>query len=182
MNILFILDYKTYKDNLFETALKASYYADKIWFRIKDLDSILMLNLAFKLKQLLPTKDLIISERADIALITQFKGVHLGSNSIPPDVIKSTFPSLTVGYSAHSLDEICSIEADYYTLSPIFYTKKDYQVSPLGLIDVSSTGKKIYALGGINKENVKSLIGLGYYGFAGISFLNDLQYIKSFLK
>lgn len=182
MKILFILDYNTYKDNLFDVAYKASYYVDSIWFRIKNIDAKIILNLAQKLRDILPNKTLILSERSDIAYLAKFNCVHLGSASIPTDIVKSSFPNLLVGYSAHSLQEIETINADYYTLSPIFFTKKDYPVVPLGPIDVSYFSKKIYALGGINKENVCELLGLGFTGIAGISFLDDLPTIKALLN
>ncbi len=182
MKILFILDYNTYKDNLVDIAHKASFYSDKIWFRIKNIDAITVLHLSKKLRDTLPNSTLILSDRADIAHLARFNGVHLGASSIPPEIIKNTFPNLTVGYSAHSLKELELVNADYYTLSPIFFTKKDYPVVPIGPIDVRNYNKKIYALGGINKENVSKLLNLGFHGIAGISFLDDLPDIKSLLN
>jgi len=178
MKILFVLDYDRYKNELFSVAEKAAEYADYIWFRIKYQDDKTILNLAERLRRYLINKKLILSERADLALIIGFNGVHLGANSIPPEVIKQKFNSLTVGYSTHSIDEINSVTADYYTLSPIFDTKKDYEVKPLGLVNVTKLNKNIYALGGINRGNAKLLKDLGFCGVAGITFLSDLEMLK----
>ena len=80
-----------------------------------------------------------------------------------------------VGYSSHCADEINKINADYYTLSPVFYTPKDYNVNPLGIIDYNKS-KKVFALGGINLENLDKIKN-HFYGFAGIRIINDI--IKS---
>ncbi|MCA1933101.1 MAG: thiamine phosphate synthase [Calditerrivibrio sp.] len=179
MKIIFILDYKTYYNSLFEVAYEASNYADTLWFRIKDVDAKIVIELCRKLRRMLPDKELFLSERADIASICEFDGVHLGANSIKPEIIKGKFNRLIVGYSAHSLKEIEEIEADYFTLSPIFWTKKDYKVNPLGPLDVRNIGKKVFALGGIKASNCSRIIGLGYSGIAGISLLEDLPHIKN---
>ncbi len=182
MKILFVLDYLTFKENLFFTAEKASKYADFIWFRIKNEEADKIYKLSVKLMSLFPNVKFILSERADIAFSANFFGVHLNSFYIPPDKIKKSFPSLNVSYSAHSIDEILEINCDFYTLSPIFYTEKPYEVKPLGVIDVSCYNKKIFALGGINKNNVSELQDKGFYGVAGIGFIDDLKIIKNVLS
>ncbi len=79
---------------------------------------------------------------------------------------------LITGYSSHSINEIDNINADYYTLSPIFHTQKDYEVTPLGIIDYNKT-KKVFALGGINIENLDKIKD-HFYGFAGIRIVQDI--------
>lgn len=181
MEIMFVLDYSTYASSFFDVALTASVYADIIWLRIKHIDASLVLSLSLKLRSLLPDTPLYLSERADIADICKFNGVHLGAGSIPVDVVKRNFKNLKVGYSAHSTDEITRLNADYFTLSPIFPTKKVYEVRPLGTVNVSRLGKNVFALGGINIKNIEELKGLGFKGVAGISFLEDLPHIKYLL-
>lgn len=179
MKIMFILDYNRYCEKLFEVAYNASNFSDILWFRIKGVDARVILELCKKLRKMVPDKELFLSERADIASICEFDGVHLGKNSLKPEIIKEKFNRLIIGYSAHSLDEIESVKADYFTLSPIFWTEKDYKVNPLGVLDVKHTGKKIFALGGINLSNCSQIIGMGYSGVAGISLLEDLPHIKN---
>ncbi len=177
MKILFVLDYETFKNNLFETAKKASPYSDYIWFRIKNQDAKLIYDLSLKLRNGFQNK-FILSERADIANAVGFHGVHLNKSSISPGIIKKSFPGLNISYSAHSLSEIEKLNCDFFTLSPIFFTYKPYEVKPLGVLNVKNTGKKIFALGGINSENIFKLKGKGFYGIAGISFINQIEKIK----
>ncbi len=107
-----------------------------------------------------------------------YQAVHLGATS-DIESVRQSYPELTVGYSAHSLVEIRDKHADYYTLSPIFHTDKEYEVKPLGPVDVSPLGREVYALGGITSENASRLAGLGYTGVAGISFYKELELLSS---
>jgi len=181
--IIFILDYESFKDRLFDIALNAASYADKIWFRIKSADAASIFKLAKGIRNILPDKYLILSERADIAHILNYNAVHLNHSCSKLVWLKKIFPTLDFGYSAHNILEIKEKkDFDYFTLSPIFMTNKTYEVKPLGVIDVSSINKKIYALGGINLSNVNSLKNKGYSGIAGISLYNCIEDIKKSLS
>jgi thiamine-phosphate pyrophosphorylase len=172
VKILFILDHATFQDDYLTVAKAAAPYADMIWYRFKSGSSAMILSRAKKLREILPDSTLILSERADIATMAGFNGVHLNSRSIPPSVIKGRFPNLIVGYSAHSVAE-CHVAADYITLSPIFHTEKPYTVHPLGAIDAPAAN--VYALGGISIDNIAQLAGKGYAGVAGISLYKDVE-------
>ncbi|MEC9491347.1 thiamine phosphate synthase [Flexistipes sp.] len=176
--IIVVLDFDTFKDTLFETALYAAKFDVCIWLRIKGKSGRFVFNTAYKIRKLVPQTHLILSERADIAHVCSFEGVHLNAGSPPPQEIKLSFPDLKVGYSAHSKQEIHKTEADYYTLSPLFYTKKNYPVAPLKNIDITGINKKIYALGGINSSNISKVKDMGFYGAAGISFVQELPQMK----
>jgi thiamine-phosphate pyrophosphorylase len=182
MKILFVLDFDTYKENYIEVAEKAQKYVDIIWFRVKNLEANKIYDLAGLLRKKLPNAFLSISERADIAELLNFNAVHLNSRSISPEIIKLKYPEIEIGYSAHFLDELNNVKADFYTLSPIYYTKKDYEVKPLGEIDLSNINKKVFALGGISKNNIENIKRCGFYGIAGISFFNDLNLIYKIIK
>jgi thiamine-phosphate pyrophosphorylase len=181
MKILFVLDYNTFKNDLFDTAKKASVHADLIWFRIKDENADKIYNLSFGLKKNFSDVKFILSDRADIAEAAGFYGVHLNSRSIPPEKIKNKFPNLNVSYSAHNLTEINNLHCDFFTLSPIFETPKPYKITPIGVINVEPVNKKIYALGGINLSNLSDIRKCGFYGIAGIRFINELDLIKQIL-
>jgi len=181
--VIFILDYNTFKDNLFEVASAAANFCDKIWFRIKGIDGATIYNLSKRLRKQFSSKYLIISELVDMAVVLKFNAVHLNRDTSKLVYLKKRFQSLDFGYSAHSILEIEENDRfDYFTLSPIFFTKKDYKVSPLGVLDVKSLNKNIYALGGINIENVSLLKDKGYKGVAGISFFSCLEDIYKYVN
>ncbi|MBC7196893.1 MAG: hypothetical protein H5U39_06540, partial [Deferribacterales bacterium] len=70
--VIFILDYNTYKDNLFEVANTAANFCDKIWFRIKGVDGATIYDLSKRLRKQFSSKYLIISEFVDMAVVLKF--------------------------------------------------------------------------------------------------------------
>jgi thiamine-phosphate pyrophosphorylase len=179
MKIVQIVDYQTFGDDFLDIAKSCADHADTIWFRIKGLDGSLIYEEAKRLRLALPNADLVLSDRADIAAMLGYDGVQLGAFTMPTDAVKYTYPQLKVGYSAHSIEEIKTVNADYYTLSPLFFTKKDYEVKPLGVVDVSGLGKEVYGLGGISSDNVSEVKEKGYTGIAGISFHKCISDLRS---
>lgn len=179
MKIMLVLDHDTFGENCIDVAIECAPCADVIWFRIKD--EMLVEREAEKLRKALPDAFLSLSLDADTADRLGYDAVQLGAGSDIPSV-REKYPSLKIGYSAHSVPEINDKDADYYTLSPIFFTKKDYEVNPLGVIDVSQLDKEIFALGGISSENVSELKGKGFAGIAGISLYKDIEQLKSLLS
>lgn len=176
MKIIQVLDYNYFGEGYLEIAKSAERYVDIIWFRIKDRQDIY--EKAKRLRDKLPNAFLVLSLNAEIASELGYQGVQLGVDS-DIDSIRHEYPNLKIGYSAHSIDEIRDKNADYFTLSPIFHTEKDFLVKPLGLIDVSGINKVIYGLGGISSENFNKLHGLGFSGVAGISFYKELAKLRS---
>lgn len=174
LKFLAVVDYETFGDEYINVAERVAERAEMIWFRSKSLTAEEMTLKAEKLRKQLPDAFLILSERPDIAHITGFDGVHLNIKSLPPENVLETFPQLLTGYSAHSLEEIERIQADYFTLSPIFITEKSYEVKPLGVIDVTKTEKKVFALGGVTASALPSLNENGYYGYAGIGIIKGM--------
>jgi len=179
MKIVQIIDYKTFGDSFIDVAKSVVDDADLLWFRIKNLPANEIYNRAMQLRMALPDTAMVLSDRADIAKMAAFQGVHLGESTIQPEALRESFPELLLGYSAHSLDEIKSVDADYFTLSPLFHTEKDYEVKPIGVVDVNGLGKNIFALGGISPDNVSELKGKGYIGVAGISFHKSISQLKA---
>jgi len=170
-----VIDFDTFKEEYIEIARKSAKFADIIWFRIKGRTDIY--ERAKKLREALPDSFLSLSVDADIAYGLGYESVQLNGKS-DVDAVRKKYPSLKLGYSAHNRDEIAEKNADYFTISPVFYTSKNYEVKPIGVSDVSDMGKEIFAMGGINPDNVHQLKGLGYAGVAGISFYNEIEEVK----
>ncbi len=172
MNIITVLDHSVYLDNYLDIAEKIDGKSSHIWYRIKGVDKVEIFNRAKKLRAKVCNSKLILSENATTATILNFDGVHLNSSSIDVGVIKKVFNNLIVGYSAHSVDEIDKIDADYFTLSPI-YKSKYSGINPLGEISIDSC-KKVYALGGVTLSHYDNVLLKGFTGIAGISLIDEL--------
>lgn len=170
LNFLAVLDDDFFKEKIFETAEKLDGTAEIIWFRFKNYNNIH--TKLTKIRKIVKKSTLILSRDYILAEKYSFDGVHLNKDTIKNYNIIKSETKLMVGYSSHSADEINKINADYYTLSPVFYTPKDYNVNPLGIIDYDKS-KKVFALGGINLENL-DIIKDHFYGFAGIRIINDI--------
>ena len=95
-------------------------------------------------------------------------GVHLSFNSktLPLEIPQS----LRVSYSCHSIEECKEVRgrSEYSFLSPIFpsiskqgYSKK-WNRKELGQTELS----KVFALGGVKKENVSEVVAFGFGGAA----------------
>ena len=158
-----------------------------IQIREKKLSAKLVFKLAVKAVELSrdSATEILINDRADIALAANAGGVHLTSQSLPPRIIRQNFPSnLLVGVSAHTLAEAATARtdsADFVTFSPIFTTpSKENYGAPQGLEKLAEVCRKlepfpIIALGGIDKTNFTEVIKRGARGFAAIRFLSETE-------
>jgi len=140
--------------------------------QIKKYDSIEIL----KIKNFLKPKKVkfFISNNIKLAIRLDLDGVYLSSfNKSLTHLAFSLKKKFMIIGSAHNLKQIRIKElqnTQLIFLSSIFKKNKNYLgINKFKLIS-NYTKKKIIALGGINKENLKSLKMISSYGFAGISF------------
>jgi thiamine-phosphate pyrophosphorylase len=112
---------------------------------------------------------LILNDRADLAALVGW-GVHVGQDDLAPaDVRLLITPAKVVGLSTHSDDQVIlanASDADYIAIGPVFATSTKQNASPIvGLEGVrrarSLTQKPIVAIGGITRENARSVIAAG---------------------
>lgn len=124
----------------------------------------------------------VVNDRLDVALAARTQGVHLGTHSLPVDIVRRITPGgFVVGASCHSLGEALAAQsggADYIVLGPIFPTPSKLQYgSPLGLATLREVtgrlGIPVFALGGISVDLVADCIDHGAAGIAGIRIFQD---------
>ena len=134
------------------------------------------INKLLKLKNFLRKKGnkFFISNNFKLALKLRLDGVYIPSfNNKFSHLAYSTFSNFTVIGSAHNLKEIKIKELQKVQsifISSLFKKNKNY----LGLYKFKIlrkyTQKKVVALGGISKKNLRKIALLGQLDFAGISF------------
>jgi len=111
----------------------------------------------------------IINDRIDIACLSEADGVHLGQNDVyPDDVTKITDKKLIIGTSNALIEEINISEknnSSYIAIGSIFptITKNNTRPASLELLKQAKNicSKPIVAIGGINQQNIESVIETG---------------------
>ena len=149
-------------------------------YRNKDGDTRAMVKHAREIKRVLEGKvTLIMNDRADICVAMGYDGVHLGQEDLPPDGARLVVGERIVGVSTHNREQLKLAEespADYVAIGPVFPTtgKKNPDVV-VGLDGVRMarriTKKSLVAIGGITRQNAKSVFEAGADSVAVISDL-----------
>jgi thiamine-phosphate pyrophosphorylase len=126
------------------------------------------------------TARLIMNDRADLALVAEFDGVHVGQDDLLPESVRSMIGTdRWLGVSTHNpgqLTEADQTSADYLAIGPVFSTSSKDKPDPVvGLEGVRQarqlTRKPLVAIGGITRANAASVIEAGADSVAVISDL-----------
>ena len=119
----------------------------------------------------------IINDRLDIAQVVGADGVHLGQSDMPiektREILKDKF---LIGATARNVEEAKRAEllgADYIGSGAIFGTSTKDNAKKLEMEDlkkiVASIKIPVFAIGGININNVSSLKNIGLQGICAVS-------------
>jgi thiamine-phosphate pyrophosphorylase len=123
---------------------------------------------------------LIMNDRADLAMLAGWDGVHVGQEDLSPDDARQVVGvSRWVGISTHTEEQVRQAEAscaDYVAVGPVFATGTKLDAAEvIGLEGVrharALTTKPIVAIGGITRGNARSVIDAGADSVAVISAL-----------
>lgn len=160
-----------------------------VQLREKDLGGRELLRLARGLREMTSAfgARLMINDRADIAVLSDADGVHLGQKSVSAlDARILLGEGKLIGVSAHSLEEALAAEAegaDYITLGPVFHTpSKAAWGDPVGVGLLQKAVEKVsipvYAIGGIREERLDGVLSAGAAGVAVISAILGQDDVK----
>ena len=111
----------------------------------------------------------IVNDYTDIVLAVNADGVHLGQKDLPlKEARKILGKGKIIGVSTHCAEEAIAAEtggADYIGFGPIFHTETKDAGKPKGITSLREIKKLIkipvIAIGGINTENLESVIDAG---------------------
>lgn len=118
---------------------------------------------------------LIINDHPGIALAINADGVHIGQSDIPYTVVRQQLGyKKIIGLSIENIQQAqqCrDIDCDYFGVAPIFASPtKKYATPPLGIANLNRINKvlsaSVVALGGINLQNIRSVLATGVAGVA----------------
>ena len=123
---------------------------------------------------------LILNDRADLCIAANFEGVHVGQDDLGPESVRQLIrKDLWLGVSTHNPAQLAAADAtsaDYLAVGPVFPTgSKDRPDPTIGLDGVRQarqlTTKPLVVIGGITRENCRSVIAAGADTVAVISDL-----------
>jgi thiamine-phosphate pyrophosphorylase len=113
---------------------------------------------------------LIMNDRADLMMLARWDGVHLGQEDLSPEDARIVIgDGRVIGVSTHTDEQVRAAEAtraDYVAIGPVFATGTKANAAPVvGLEGVrrarALTTKPLAAIGGITRENARSVIEAG---------------------
>ena len=112
---------------------------------------------------------LVVNDHAEIASRVLVEGVHVGQDDDSIEVARrKAGRQIVVGKSTHSFEQALAAQregADYIGFGPIFATPTKPDYPPIGLSDIGQIHAKvnlpIFCIGGINIDNLQSVIDAG---------------------
>jgi thiamine-phosphate pyrophosphorylase len=123
---------------------------------------------------------LIMNDRSDLAALADWDGVHVGQGDLlPEDARRVVGGQRWVGVSTHTEAQVVEADAgcaDYVAVGPVFATGTKLDAEPIvGLEGVrrarALTTKPLVAIGGITRENARSVLEAGADSIAVIGGL-----------
>jgi thiamine-phosphate pyrophosphorylase len=123
---------------------------------------------------------LIMNDRSDLCLAAELDGVHIGQDDLLPESARKIIgPERWLGVSTHNPLQVIEADktsVDYIAIGPVFATGSKANPDPvIGVAGVRQarelTCKPLVAIGGITRENCRSVIDAGADSVAVISDL-----------
>jgi thiamine-phosphate pyrophosphorylase len=118
------------------------------------------------------------------------EGVHVGQDDDPIEIVRqNVVHEILVGKSTHSLAQARAAQregADYIGFGPIFATPTKPDYAPIGLENIRRVHEEvnlpIFCIGGINIDNLQSVIDAGAKRVVMVSALLKAQNIVDYAR
>ena len=133
---------------------------------------------------------LIVNDHAEIASRVPVEGVHVGQDDDSIEVARRKAGRIVlIGKSTHSLEQALAAQregADYIGFGPIFATPTKPDYAPIGLTGIrrvhAEINLPIFCIGGINIDNLQSVIDAGAKRVVMVSALLKAQSIVDYAR
>ncbi|MBL7155726.1 MAG: thiamine phosphate synthase [Candidatus Omnitrophica bacterium] len=161
--------------------------ADIVQIRFKNFPSYRLLPIVKQIQKSASScgKILIINDRPDVVLAAGANGVHLGSGDLSVKTVRRLLkPRSVIGKTVHSAKEAENTRfenVDYLGVGPVFKTPLKRYIKERGVNFVRKIGRlsplPLFAIGGINKDNAKTVLAAGVRGICVARAISDAKTI-----
>ena len=152
-----------------------------VQFREKSLDPVRFAEDARRFADLCRSKGVpgIINDDPDTALAVQADGVHVGQSDMEACRARDLLgPGKIIGVSVHTVEQAIRAQAagaDYLGVGAAFATSTKADAAPVSRETIraitDAVELPVVAIGGVSRENIRELRGLGLSGVAVVSAL-----------
>ena len=133
---------------------------------------------------------LIVNDHAEIAREIPVEGVHVGQDDDSIELARhKARRQVLIGKSTHSVEQALAAQregADYIGFGPIFTTPTKPDYAPIGLKDIrrihAEVSIPIFCIGGINIDNLQSVIDAGAKRVVMVSALINAHSIVDYAR
>lgn len=169
-----ILNKKSSKDKdplgLFKKIINQG--ADIVQLRYKDSPKIEVFKLSQRLSEIAKKNKIIfiINDFADIAKIVNADGLHIGQDDLDiKEARRILGKDKIIGATCRNIKQLMAAKrkgADYIAIGPIFPTDTKPKLKPIGIGLLKKMNKRllsipVFAIGGINKDNLNMVLANG---------------------
>lgn len=149
--------------------------------RAKTLDDETHLALAHELARACRAASVpfVVNDRADIAVLADADGVHLGQDDLPLAAARAIVGARLIGRSTHDLAQVDAEQgADLLGFGPVFTTRTKANPDPtVGLAGlgaaVARSSRPVIAIGGITADTLGDVVATGVPLVAAISAITQ---------
>lgn len=135
----------------------------------------------------------LVNDRADIALLADADGIHVGQNDLPIEEIRRLAPDMIIGISCNTeeqarqlgeLEKKGALAASYFNIGPLYATKTKEGlaefIGPEAIARYSSyCGLPFTVMGGIKLDHVPEVIQAGARRIALVTALSQAEDIAA---
>lgn len=168
-----------------------------VQLRLKNISEDIYIECAIKAKELCIKHDalLIINDNPLVAKKSKADGIHLGLDDMKILDVKKIITHKIIGGTANTFEHVqqrCTEQVDYIGLGPYRFTTTKEKLSPIlgieGYQCIIEQMKKenlntpIYAIGGIELQDIESIINTGVYGIAVSGLITHANQKENLVK
>ena len=162
--------------------------AGAVQLRVKPASTRALIDLGRRLRALTRGRvPFIVNDRADVALLCEADGVHLGQDDLPLRAARRLMGSRVIGISTHTLEqarEAARGGADYIGFGPVFSTTTKERPDPVTGLETlrrvcAELPIPVVAIGGITPANVAEVVACGAAAAVSIAAMNAAPDVAS---